>query len=76
MSQKQQSPDEEVYQENKRAAEHTVVYETEHAETPDNTAGRASQDEISAESFPASDAPATTATVSGNADTQGTADPA
>jgi hypothetical protein len=52
------------------------VYETEHSETPDNTAGRASQDEISAESFPASDAPATTATVSGNADTQGTADPA
>ena len=62
------SPDEQVYQENKDDSVLKVVYQTEHDQPPDHAAGRVDQDEISAESFPASDSPATTATVPGNAE--------
>ena len=62
------SPDEQVYQENKDETGLKVVYETEHDRALDHTEGRVDQDEVSAESFPASDSPATTATVPGNAD--------
>jgi hypothetical protein len=62
------TPDEQVYQENKDDTGLKVVYQTEHDRTPDHTEGRVDQDEISAESFPASDSPATTATVSGSAE--------
>jgi hypothetical protein len=62
------SPDEQVYQENKDESGLKVVYATEHDHAADQTEGRVDQDEISAESFPASDAPATTATVPGSAE--------
>ena len=62
------SPDEQVYQENKDDAGLKVVYQTEHDQAADHAEGRVDQDEISAESFPASDSPATTATVPGNAE--------
>lgn len=67
------SPDEQVYQENKDESGLKVVYESDHDRTPEHTDGRANQDEISAESFPASDSPATTATVPGNAEPEPTA---
>ncbi len=62
------SPDEQVYQQNKDDSGLKVVYRTDHDQTADHAAGRVDQDEISAESFPASDSPATTATVPGNAE--------
>lgn len=66
-AQPDQSPDEQVYQENKREVEVKTVYATEYDTAPDDAAGRVNQDEVSAESFPASDSPATTAAVPGHA---------
>lgn len=78
MSDKSQMPssDEQVYQANKDESGLKVVYETEYDRTPDQTEGRVDQDEVSAESFPASDSPATTATVPGNAQADASSHPA
>ncbi len=65
-AQREQSPDEQVYQENKHEVEVKTVYATEYDTTPDDANARVNQDEVSAESYPASDSPATTTTVPGH----------
>lgn len=66
----ERSPDEQVYQDNKHEPAITEVYSNETATSGDDVALSnpdpslvTEQDEASAESFPASDPPATTPTV-------------
>lgn len=67
MDQQRRSDDEQMYQDNKAAPDVHEVYsnETESASAQRDVVGGASQDEASAESFPASDAPAANAGVPG-----------
>jgi hypothetical protein len=64
--QNDRSPDEQVYQENKDELEVEQVYTTPQGETPvteqlpDDVPTKDEVDEISAESFPASDSPPNT----------------
>ncbi len=58
-----QTPDEQVYQENKREPEVREVYSNADDQAGQEPEGRADQDEIVEDTFPASDPPATSSSV-------------